>query len=479
MNWNSSFARGLAAAALAVLTACTVGPDYVRPKVEVPNAYKELGNWKVAAPGDEAARGNWWEIFADSQLNVLVAQVQVSNQNVAIAEAQYRQARALAQQARAALFPTVSATAGATRSGAGSASSRSGVGNSYNVALDASWEVDVWGGVRRSVEAGEASAQASAAQLQAALLSAQAELALDYFQLRILDAQRQLLDDSVAAYQKSLILTQNRYAGGVAGKVDVVQAELQVKSTLAQAVDVDVQRAQLEHAIAILIGKPPAEFAIAPVPLKVAMPAIPVGVPSEILERRPDIAAAERQVASANARIGVAKAAFFPSLTLSGSVGSASSTFPLLLTAPTRIWAIGPSIAQFIFDAGLRKAQSEQAIAVYDATVASYRQTVLGAFQDVEDNLAALRILEQEASIQEEAVQAARQSVALTLNQYKAGTVSFLNVVVLQTAQLNNERTFVGILGRRLAAAVSLVKALGGGWRALPADTPAVRAPAS
>jgi NodT family efflux transporter outer membrane factor (OMF) lipoprotein len=477
MKYKRSVAHGLAAAILAALTACSVGPDYLRPTVEAPAAYKELGDWKVAQPADDFARGNWWEIFGDPQLSTLVAQVEISNQNVQIAEAQYRQARAIVQQARAALFPAVSANAGGTRIGAGSSSSRSGVGNAYNLALDASWEVDVWGRVRRSVEAGEAGAQASSANLQAVLLSAQAEVAIDYFQLRILDAQRQLLDDSVAAFQRSLDLTRNRYAGGVAGKLDVVLAEAQLKSTLAQAIDVGVQRAQLEHAIAILIGKPPAEFAIAPVPLKVAMPAIPVGVPSQLLERRPDIAAAERQVASANARIGVTMAAFFPSLTLSGSVGSATSTFPLLLTAPTRVWSIGPSIAQFIFDAGLRKAQTEQAIAVYDASVASYRLTVLGAFQDVEDNLAALRILQSEASIQEEAVQAARQSVALTLNQYKAGTVSFLNVVVVQTAQLNNERTLVGILGRRLSAAVALVKALGGGWDAASSNPPADRAP--
>ncbi len=476
MNVKKKIARGVAAATFAALTACTVGPDYVRPTTEVPNAYKELGDWKVAQPADGAPRGNWWEVFSDAQLNGLISQVQVSNQNVAIAEAQYRQARAIAQQARAALFPSVSATASGTRSGAGSGATRGGgVGNAYNIALDASWEVDVWGGVHRSVEAGMASAEASAANLQAALLSAQAELASDYFQLRILDAQQQLLEDSVAAYQKSLVLTQNRYAGGVAAKVDVVQAEAQVKSTQAQAVDVGVQRAQLEHAIAILIGKPPAGFAITREPLKFTMPAIPIGMPSELLERRPDIAAAERLVASANARIGVAEAAFFPQVTLSGSVGSATSVFPLLLSAPTRVWAIGPSIAQFIFDAGLRKAQTEQAIAVYDASVASYRQTVLGSFQEVEDNLAALRILENEAAVQEDAVRAARESVALTLNQYKAGTVSFLNVVVVQTGQLNNERTLVGILGRRLVAAVTLIKALGGGWHAPTGASPSER----
>jgi len=316
------------------------------------------------------------------------------------------------------------------------------------------------------VSSSVASAQASAADLENARLSAQAELALDYFQLRALDSQRQLLDDTVTAYERSLVLTRNRYAAGVAAKVDVVQAETQLKSTQAQAIDIGVQRAQLEHAIAILIGKPPSQFALAPAPLKTAMPSIPLMLPSEILERRPDIAGAERRVAAANAQIGVAKAAFFPQLTLSGSAGYASSSFPTWLTAPSRIWAIGPSVVQSVFDAGLRRGQTNQAIAAYDGNVASYRQTVLSAFKDVEDNLAALRILEQESKVQEEAVQAARQSVNLTINQYKAGTVSFLNVVVVQAAQLSNERTAVGILGQQLGAAVALVKALGGGWDA-------------
>jgi NodT family efflux transporter outer membrane factor (OMF) lipoprotein len=320
--------------------------------------------------------------------------------------------------------------------------------------------------VRSSVASSEAGEQASAADLATVRLSAQAELALNYLQLRVLDAQRQLLEDTAAAYQKSLDLNRNRYAAGVAGKVDVVQAETQLKSTLAQAIDVGVQRAQLEHAIAVLIGKPPAEFALAPIPLNVAMPEIPPGLPSELLERRPDIAAAERQVAAANAQIGVAKAAFFPSLILSASGGFVSSGFADWLTAPSRIWAIGPSIVQSIFDAGLRRAQTDQAIAAYDASVASYRQTVLNGFKEVEDNLAALRILEQESRVQEDAVRAARESVNLTVNQYKAGTVSFLNVAIVQTAQLNNERTAVSILGQRFAAAVTLVKALGGGWSA-------------
>lgn len=464
------------AASLALLAACTVGPEYVRPTVDTPPAYKEAGDWKVAQPRDTVERGKWWEIFGDAQLNALVEQIDISNQNVRIAEAQFRQARALVQQARAALFPSVTANASATRSGSSSGSGNStragGVINSYNLALDAGWEVDIWGRVRKTVESNVAGAQASAADLEAARLSAQAELALNYLLLRVLDAQRQLLEDTAATYQKSLDLNRNRYAAGVAGKVDVAQAETQLKSTQAQAIDVGVQRAQLEHAIAVLIGKPPAEFALAPVQFDLAMPPVPLGLPSELLERRPDIAAAERRVAAANAQIGVAKAAFFPSLMLSASGGFVSSTFAEWLTAPSRIWAIGPSIVQSIFDAGLRRAQTDQAIAAYDANVANYRQTVLSGFREVEDNLAALRILEQESRVQEDAVRAARESVNLTVNQYKAGTVSFLNVAIVQTAQLNNERTAVSILGQRFGAAVTLVRALGGGWSAAEPPMP-------
>jgi NodT family efflux transporter outer membrane factor (OMF) lipoprotein len=448
----------LLAAMLALLGACTVGPEYVRPSVATPPAYKEADNWKVAQPRDELQRGKWWETFADAQLNELIGQIDISNQNVHFAEAQFRQARALVQSARAGLFPSVTGSASATRS--------RGPTNNFNLAVDAAWEVDVWGRVRKTVESSVAGAQASAADLEAARLSAQAELALNYFQLRVLDAQRQLLDDSVAAFQKSLELTRNRYAAGVAGKVEVVQADTQLKSTLAQAIDLGVQRAQFEHAISILIGKPPAEFSLAPTPLNVAMPSIPVGLPSELLERRPDIAAAERRVAAANAQIGVAKSAFFPALTLSGSAGFQSSSFARWLTLPSRFWAVGPAIAQSIFDAGLRRALTDQAIAVYDANVASYRQTVLGGFQEVEDNLAALHVLEQEAKVQDDAVRASRESLDLTINQYKAGTVSYLNVVTVQTAWLANERAAVSIRGRRLTAVVTLVKALGGEWTA-------------
>ncbi|HET7597265.1 MAG TPA: efflux transporter outer membrane subunit [Burkholderiales bacterium] len=457
-----------------MLGGCTAGPEYVRPAVEIPAAYKEAGDWKVAQPRDTESRGKWWEIFGDPKLDALMARIDLSNQNVRIAEAQFRQARALTQSARAGFYPSVSGGASATRSRSPRAG---GYETNYELSLDAKWEADLWGRVRRTVEAAEAGAQASAADLEALKLSTQAELAQAYFQLRILDAQRQLLDDTVRAFETSLELTKNRYAVGVAGKVDVVQAETQLKSTQAQAIDVAVQRAQLEHAIAVLIGRPPAEFGIPPEPLAVRMPAIPPELPSALLERRPDIAAAERRTAGANAQIGVAQAAFFPELTLSAVGGFQGSTLGNWLSLPNRFWSLGPALAQSLFDAGLRRALTDQAIAVYDANVASYRQTVLAAFQEVEDNLAALRILDDEARVQEAAVRAARESLVLTLNQYKAGTISYLNVVTVQTTQLNNERTAVGILGRQLTAAVLLVKALGGGWHVAALPSAASPAP--
>jgi NodT family efflux transporter outer membrane factor (OMF) lipoprotein len=459
-----------ALAIVVMLTGCAVGPDYNRPDAEVAPAYKEAGEWNVAQPRDALDRGRWWDVFGDRQLDALVERVEVSNQNVRVLEARFRQAQALVTSSRSAYFPTLEADVSLTRSrsptGVIGGTTAGRVITNRSASLNSAWEADLWGRLRRTVEAVEANAQASAADLAAVRLSVQAELAANYFQLRALDAQRQLLDDTVAAFGKSLELTRNRYAAGVAAKVDVVQGETQLKSTQAQAIDLGVQRAQLEHAIAVLIGRPPAGLSIAPLPLSATLPRIPPGLPSELLERRPDIAAGERRVAAANAQIGAAKAAYFPSLTLSASYGSRSADAAQWLTAPARFWSIGPALAQSIFDAGLRRAQTEQAIAAYDATVAEYRQAVLAGFQEVEDNLAALRILEEEAKVQEEAVRAARESVELTLNQYKAGTVSYINVVTVQTAQLNNERAAVGILGRRLVAAVGLVKALGGGWNA-------------
>jgi len=472
---RASLVAAMIAAAVSLLAACTLGPNYARPGVEAPAAYKEAQGWKPAQPRENEPRGPWWKVFDDPQLDALLSQVEVSNQTIKAAEARVREARALTQQAQAAFFPIVTANANATRSGgrAGTGSnidSGGGQGggprNNFNVALDVNWELDLWGRVRRTVEAGEATAQASVADLEAAKLSAQALLAEDYFLLRAQDAQIRLLNDTVDAYQKSLKLTQNQYAVGVAARADVAQAETQLKSTQAQALDAGVQRALLEHAIAVLLGKAPADFSIAPEAVATAFPPIPPGLPSELLERRPDIAAAERRAAAANAQVGVAEAAFFPSLSLSATGGFQSSVLSQLFSLPSRYWSLGPALAQTIFDAGLRRAQTAQAMATYDENVANYRQTVLAGFQEVEDNLAALRILEQEAVVQDEAVKSARESLTITLNQYRAGTANYLAVVVAQAVALSNERAALTILGRRLTASVTLIKALGGGWDA-------------
>jgi NodT family efflux transporter outer membrane factor (OMF) lipoprotein len=466
--------KALAFAASLLMAGCSIGPSYFRPKAPAPATYKELEGWKTAEPRDHELRGKWWELYDDPVLNGLEEQVNVSNQTLAQAEAQFRQARALVAQARAAYFPIVDLSAGTSRSQAASASggSRSAV-NRHNVSLDASWEPDLWGRVRKTVEANVAAAQASAADVESTRLALHAELAQDYFLLRALDAQQQLLENTVSAFEASLKLTQNRYNAGIAARLDVVQADSQLKATQAQLLDVGVSRAQFEHAIAVLIGKPPAAFSLARMPLVGAPPSVPTGLPSELLERRPDIAAAERRVASANAQIGVAQAAYFPALSLSASGGFQSAALGQLFSTPARFWSLGASLAQTIFDAGARRARTAQAIALYDATVAAYRQTVLSGFQEVEDNLAALRILEQESSVQAEALAGNRLAVELTLNQYKAGTVSYLNVLVAQTAALASERTAVDLRSRRLAANVALIRALGGGWN--PSTLPAPR----
>ena len=443
-----------------LLAACAVGPEYKRPQVVAPPAYKESKDWKIAEPGDAVPRGKWWMVFGDPLLNELAEKIEISNQDLRFAEAQYRRAQALTRQARAGLMPTITGGVSATRSGGG----RRDSATNYDLSGGLSWDADLWGRVRKSVESGVASEAASAADLESVRLAVQSELVLNYLQMRVLDSQRQLLDETADAFAKSLQLTRNRYEAGLAGRVDVAQAEAQLKSTQAQSIDTGVQRAQFEHAIAVLQGRAPAELSIAPLPLKVAMPSIPTGLPSELLERRPDIAAAERRVAAANAQIGVAQAALYPSLTLSASAGLQSSNFANWLSLPSRVWAFGPALAQTLFDAGARQSVTDQAIASHEATVATYRQTVLSAFQEVEDNLVELRILEQEAKVQAEAVAAARQSVELTTNQYKAGIVSYLNVVSVQTTLLNNERATVSLLGRRLVAAAQLVRALGGGW---------------
>ncbi len=460
-----------------LLAGCAVGPDYKRPAVETPAAYKEAGDWKPAQPQDEAPRGKWWEIYGDDELNELVAQVEVSNQNVRAAAAQYRQALALLGQAQAAWFPTLTGNLDATRAQGVSASVSGGssgasavilgspIRNSLGPTLSVSWEADVWGGISRNVEASETSAQASAADLQAALLSAQATLVQSYMQLRVNDVQQRLLAQTVAAYRRSLEITQNRYEAGVAGRVDVVQAEAQLKSTQAQAIDLRTQRAQLEHAIAVLIGRAPAEFALAPVDGLPVLPAMPGSLPSALLERRPDIAGAERRMASANAQIGVAQAAFFPTLMLGAATGYLHSSFSQLLTLPNRFWSVGPAMALTLFDAGARSAQKEAAIANYDKSVATYRQTVLAAFQEVEDNLAALRVLAEEVEAQQAATRAAAAALALTENQYEAGTVGYLNVVTTQATALAAAVSELNLAGRRLVADATLQKALGGDWR--------------
>ncbi|MEZ0330229.1 MAG: efflux transporter outer membrane subunit [Methylophilaceae bacterium] len=463
--------------AVILMAGCTVGPDYVKPEMQVPATFKEQQGWVTAQPQDTLPKGKWWELFGDADLNALVEQVEISNQNIKVAEAQYRQAQALRDQSHAAYYPTVTANLSAIRSRPASNNSNTvnynpNLNTAYRGSLGASWEPDLWRRVGRSVESGDASIQASVADIENAKLSAQAELAQDYFLLRIADARKQLLDDTVTAYERSLKLTQNQYAVGVVARADVVAAETQFKSAKAQAVDVGVQRAQLEHAIAVLIGKAPSELDIAPLKSTYVSlpPDIPLAVPSQLLERRPDVAGAERRAAAANAQIGVAKAAYFPALTIAPTFGYQTSSFSRFLEYPTRFWSIGPALVETIFDGGLRKAQTAQAIATYDQNVATYRQTVLGAFQEVEDNLASLRILEEEAKLQDEAVKASRESVEITRNQYKAGTVDFLSVVNVETIALNNERTALTLQGSRLTAAVLLIKALGGGWDATQLD---------
>ena len=461
----------LCALACIALASCVMGPDYRRPDAPVPAQYKELDGWHAAQPRDELPRGSWWTVFGDPTLDDLMKRVDISNQNIRGAEARVRQARAVADQARASLFPTVTATGSVTRSKAPSLSNQpnfaTGAVNNYNVGLNVpSWELDLWGRIRRTVEAQEANWQASAAELEGARLSARATLAQDYFALRVADTTKRLLEDTVQGYQRSLELTQNRYNSGVVARVDVVQAEVQLKSAQAQLIDVGVNRAQLEHAIAILIGELPANFTLAPADLALKVPPLPVALPTELLERRPDIAASERAIAAANAQIGVAKAAYFPTLTLSASDGFRATNLANLFSAPSRFWSLGAAAVEGIFDAGARRAVTNQALAGYDAQVAAYRQTVLAAFQDVEDNLAALRILEQEAEIQADVVQSARHAVELTTNQYKAGVVSYLNVITAQNTAYNNESAAVNVLGRRLTASVGLVRALGGGWTA-------------
>ncbi len=464
--------------------ACAVGPNYRRPSAPVPPQFKELpppqaaGQWKEAQPSDQAIRGKWWELYNDPQLSQFEDQVNLSNQNILAAEAQFRAARDAMRIARSNLFPVVNASVSATRShnsgvvggsgtavpAGGSASGNGVTRNSYDLAGDFSYQADVWGTIRRQVSASAKTAQASFAQLENARLTFHATLAQAYFELHGIDAEQQLLERTVTSYEDYLRLTQDRQRAGIASGVDVAQAETQLNSARAQLIDLGVARAQFEHAIAVLTGKPPAEVTIAQAPIAAQMPTIPVAVPSALLERRPDIAAAERQMAAANEQIGVAKGAFFPSIFISATAGLLSSDPATWFSWPSRFWSIGPQAAETIFAGGKRRAQLDQARAFYDANVAGYRQTVLTAFQQVEDNLAALRLLSDEAATADQTVRAAHEALDISTYQYKAGTASYLQVITAQTAALQAEITALNIRTRRMVASVLLIEALGGGW---------------
>jgi NodT family efflux transporter outer membrane factor (OMF) lipoprotein len=465
----------LAAASTSLLTACAVGPHYIQPQVPVPPAYKEqavanAGLLQPAQPRDHLSREGWWELFGNAPLNELEARLIGSNPSLAEAEARVRQARALVRQDRAAYFPVITDTTSTTRTRPG-VSARAGAPSSttlteYAVGADASWEADLWGRIRNTVGSERASAQAAVGDLESTRLSLSAELAADYFQLRSFDAELALFDQTIEAYQRAATLTRNQYDAGIVSRADVEQANTQLASAQAQAIDVRLQRAQVEHAIAVLIGEPPASLSLAAMPLDGEPPFVPADLPSRVLERRPDVGASERRVAAANAQIGIASAAFFPTVTLGGGGGFQATQLQQWLSWPTRVWSVGPALALTLFDAGARRAAKAQAVASYDVTVAAYRQTVLAAFQDVEDNLAAQRLLAAEAEQQRAAVAAAQRSLDISLNQYRAGLVSYLQVATQQTALLTNQRTAVSVTARRFAAAVQLVGALGGGWNA-------------
>ncbi len=450
---------------LFIFAGCAIGPDYRRPVVAAP-AFKEAGAWKPAEPAEQLPRGKWWETYGDPVLNGLQDRIEIFSNTLHIAEAQYRQAEAAATIASASLFPSLNATGSASRNKTPARGVTPAlVQNSFGAGLAASWEFDVWGRVRRTAEAGRAAAAASAADLESVRLSIHAALAQTYFSLRVADTELQLYARIVADYTRSLQITRNRYAQGVDTRADVAAAETQLKTAQAQAVDLSLQRAQLEHAIAVLLGQPPADFSLAPADLTLSPPAPPALIPSEQLERRPDIAGAERRLAAACAQIGVAKGGYFPVLSLSGSGGYQGPLYQHLFNAPNEIWSLGASAVMPLFDAGKVRAEVAQARAAYEESLGAYRQTVLAAFQEVEDNLAAVSLLGNEAVLQGEAVVSARQSATITFNQYKAGTVSYLNVVTAQSVQLNAERTAVELLGRRLNATVTLLKAAGGDWR--------------
>jgi NodT family efflux transporter outer membrane factor (OMF) lipoprotein len=487
-----SFVRPLSAsiAAMLVFSGCNVGPKYHTPTVQTPAAYKEvtpenekyIENWKTAQPSDDAAlRGKWWETFNDPELNTLEDQVNASNQSIVSAEASFMAARAMVRAARSQLFPTVTTSPSITREKQSAnlkefSTSTSGTGGStptataskaftdYDFPFDATWVPDLWGKVRNTINASAYGAQASAADLANTRLSMQAEVAVDYFELRSQDSLKQLLDTTVQAYQESLRLTKVLYQTGIDNDEPVAQAETQLETTEAQDTNVGILRSQYEHAIAMLVGQPASTFSIPVEPLKVAPPPVPFGVPSQLLERRPDVAADERLMAQANAQIGVARAAYFPTLTLSASGGFESTTASNWFSWPSVLWAIGASASETIFDAGLRRATVQQYRSMYDETVANYRQTVLTAFQQVEDNLAALRILSKEIQEQDVAINSAQRFLTDANNRWKLGLDPYLDVITAETALLSNQQTMVNLRMQQITASVQLVEALGGGW---------------
>jgi NodT family efflux transporter outer membrane factor (OMF) lipoprotein len=466
--------RLTACLAMATLAACTIGPDYQRPSATVPAKFKEAEGWKPAEPKDAASGEAWWSVYNDPTLDALERQVAISNQTLKASEAAYRTAQAIVDEARAGYFPTLNATGSATRSGRGTGTSSSGSGassgrasvqNSFSTAAQATWTLDIWGSIRRTVESDIANAQASAADLAAARLSAQGTLAADYFELRIADEVKRLLDSTVEAYTRSLQIAQNRYNVGTAARTDIASAQAQLENTRAQSIAIGIQRAQFEHAIAVLVGQAPADLAIEPKAIDSTAPVAPPGLPSTLLERNPAIAAAERAMAAANAKIGVAEAGYFPTVTLGASYTQSSSMLHTLFTSASSLWSFGlADVSLPIFNGGLTSAQVAAARATYDQTVALYRQAVLTAFQQVEDQVAASRILAQQAEVQGRAVQAAEEAERLTLNQYRAGTVDYTAVITAQANSLSSQQSALTILQSRLVASVNLIEALGGGW---------------
>jgi len=497
-----SMVKAAGAAMLLLLSACAVGPDYQRPVLDVGDSYKQARNampaqgdgaremtiteeglasqnegWVLAQPADAVLRSNWWEMFNDPVLNRLAESLQQSNYDIAQAEAQYRAAQALLQGSRSAFFPVVGTSASVTRSGTGrngSGFDSSGLGsfggdnpsNQFGLTADVSWEPDLWGRVRRSVESSRAGVEASAADVAATRLSLQSTLAQTYFRLRVADAEKRLLQQTVDAYQRSLTMNQNRYAVGVAAQADIEASRAQFENARTQLLALDWQRAQLEHAIAVLIGQTPASFSLETTRSLGTVPVIPVGLPAQLLQRRPDVAAAERRTAQANAQIGVAQAAWFPDLLLGAQAGFRSGQWSQWLTAPASFWSLGPALALTIFDGGAREAQLKQARAGYDAQAAAYRQTVLLALREVEDFLVQLHVLGQEQVTQGRALAAARESLRLTQNQYEAGLIDYLSVVQVETTALNTERAALTLAADRLVTSVQLIAALGGGWEA-------------